>query len=106
MLLNRDVIEWKLIIVLNLGVQKQRKGLNLLFVLLQAASVKLIKEGLGVSIKGTFVERCRRVVILDKPVSDLNYDEEILLRINEETCVVKVRDAESLCRWSVLGRLS
>lgn len=66
--------------LLNLCLKKQRKGRTLLFLLLQVENEELFTEGPGVNIKLACEENSRLVVVSDKQVSGLNYEDDILLK--------------------------
>lgn len=63
--------------------------------------MKLIKESFGESVNLECGERCRLMVVLDKCVSRLNHEEYVLLRRSVKAAVIRLQDANSLCRCSV-----
>lgn len=88
-----------------LCVKKTCKGCKLLFDLLRVANVKLVNKGRSVSIKRICVDNNWFVFVLAERVSSLNHKEDVLIRRNVEAWVIKVRVANSLCRWSVLTHI-
>lgn len=91
--------------MLNIGIKKQGKGWKHLFLLLQVASMKLTNEGPGFSIKRSCVEMARLVIVLDKRISSLKHEQDILLGRNIKGWVMEVRGAKSFHRWNVLAQL-
>lgn len=83
--------------LLNLRIKKQCKAPKLLFVLLLAAIVQLVNEGLRMSIIGVFVKRERLVGVLDKRVSGHSQEEDVFPKRNVEAWRINGRSAKRLC---------
>lgn len=60
-------------------------------------SVKLTKEGPGVSMRGICEVHGRLVVVFEERTSGLNHEEDDLCKRNLQARVVKARDNKNLC---------
>lgn len=80
------------------GIKKQRKGRNVLFVLLEVTNMKRIKTDPGMPIKGFCVERGSFVVVLEESICSLKHEEDVLLTRYIEARIIRVRDTNSLWR--------
>lgn len=89
-------------VLLNLGITKQSEGRELLFVSIQASSVRLIKECSGNFVEGIFVECGRLMVVFDKRTSRPNHGEDVIFRRNVDVWINGVRDANICCQRSSL----
>lgn len=81
------------------------KGWELLFVVPEMASMKLIKEGTGESMEVVCVEADRPVVVIDEPVSGLHQEEDGLFMTIVLTWLNKLRVANSFATGSSLHSL-
>lgn len=66
------------------------------------ARIQLIKAGRFVSTEGIRREGDRLVIILDERISDLNHENNDLLRRFARPRYIKMHDADSCRGWSVL----
>lgn len=67
--------------------------------------MKLIKEGVDVSIKVGYGETDRLVVFLEKSVSGVNHEDDVPLKRTVKGWVIKVCEAMIPCQWSVFLHL-
>lgn len=67
--------------------------------------MKIIEEGFCMSIEGKSVEGGRVEIDFDKRVSALSHVEDVLLKRNVRTCVIKVGDAQSLLHWHAVAHI-
>lgn len=93
-LMNRDIVEWEIILVCSFSTsEKQRKCRKPFFLLLQVENLELIKKGPSVSVRGICIERGSFMIVLDEVVSTLNYEKDVLFRMYVEGRVLKGRDS-------------
>lgn len=64
----------------NLGFKNSAKAGKLLFALFKVLGMKLIQEGLDVSVEKICVECGRHIVIFEKRCSALNHEKDVLYR--------------------------
>lgn len=67
--------------------------------------MKLIKEGVGVTIKVVYGERGGLVVFLDESASGVNHENDVFLKRLVKGWIMEVRDARIPSHWSVFLHL-